>query len=661
MLFCIIDLVVVYLFADTYINVINCLSYKMNVITLKWTRLLIITLPTTKQLQYWRLEVCNVIQLKILWNYNDWCWFKSIQINVMMVEIDVYDTIGHKFDVNVSATVEYEFTVVIFMINGSVTPQAIGMKVNIIKQKGQGIPSLISPSDDNQNDDASSGMSNVLNIEYHTVIVAGTFLTFVLEIECPIGIDHDSDAADPIIAAIESIISNVRQFWICEITVWSNIVTFNQLNGIENWFAHIFLHEPWLTNRILSIRIIIICEFHIILCIPIYLAPKIRQGCNNSIEYTTKQKSIFKIILWINMDAVYQHNGIISNRISCICTILMIINITYSICTNELHANNSGGYGLNQNKIIQCSLNKNISTTNYNQFVTNIYNMSQVYSIDDIIYDLKVIITIIDVSNTIGYKIELTIAIPVIIGKASLFISIHRTVALEINISVFNAHSTTASLFLFYLTKNNMDDIDVIIFIINAIATIMCSFDRIYVILILIGVINVVLIRASDTKINNGYILNTNKMIATIIVHYDKYDADICRMNYFDVIITIANGIGIIIDTISVLVVIVILEKISLFDICDAVFDLLGCLVFVDSEIKHCDQRTVEIKLIGIFNNAPVSGDDMVDSSASTETNEGILSGTSGAAPTTVTLIKLVAAEQKGIVIHPSRAVIFLV
>ena len=654
MLFCIVNSVVVYLFADTYIYVINCPSYKMNIITLKWTLLLITTLPTTKQLQYWCLEVCNVIQLKILWNYNDWCWFKSIQINVMMVEIDVYDTIGHKFDVNVSATVEYEFTVVIFMINGSVTPQAIGMKVNIIKQKGQGIPSLISPSDDNQNDDASSGMSNVLNIEYHTVIVAGTFLTFVLEIEFPSGIGYDLDAADPIILAIESIISNVTEFWICEITVCSNIGTLNQQNGIENWISYIFLHEPWLKNHILSIRIIITCEFHIIL---IYLAPKIRQECNNNIEYTTKQKSIFKIILWINMDAVYQHSDNISNRISCIRTILMITNITYSICTNELYANNGGGYGLNQNKIIQCRLNKNISTINYNQFV------SQVYSIDDIIHDLKVIITIIDVSDTIEQKVEVTVAIHVIIGKASLFVSIHGTVALEIYILVFtfNAHSTTASLFLFYLIKNNTDDIDVIIFIIHAIATIICSFDRIYVILFLIDVINVVLIRTLYTKISNGYILNTNKIITTIIIHYDKSDANICRMNYFDVIITITNGIGIIIDTINVLVVIVILEKISLFDICDAVFDLLGCLVFVDSEIKHCDQRTVEIKLIGIFNNAPVSGDDMVDSSASTETNEGILSGTSGAAPTTVTLIKLVAAEQKGIVIHPSRAVIFLV
>ena len=142
-------------------HVFNCESHKMNTIAFEWTRILIITLPMTKQFQYWCLVVCNVIELEILWNYNDRCWFTSIQIDVMMVKITVYHIIDYKFDVIVSATVEYEFTVVILIIDGSVTQQAIGMKVNIIKQKGQGIP----PSDDNH-DDASQIliMYQILNI-----------------------------------------------------------------------------------------------------------------------------------------------------------------------------------------------------------------------------------------------------------------------------------------------------------------------------------------------------------------------------------------------------------------------------------------------------------------------------------------------------------------
>ena len=83
-----------------------------------------------------------------------------------------------------------------------------------------------------------------------------------------------------------------------------------------------------------------------------------------------------------------------------------------------LHSNSSGDYALSQNKIIKCALNKNISTINYNQFVANICNMTQVYNSDDTIHDLKVIITIIDATNTIRHKIELEIAIHVVIGEA---------------------------------------------------------------------------------------------------------------------------------------------------------------------------------------------------------------------------------------------------
>ena len=91
------------------------------------------------------------------------------------------------------------------IIDGFVTPQAIGMKVNIIKQRGQGVQ----PSDDNQNDDASSDMNNVLDIEHHTVIVADIVLTFVWEIEFTIDIGYDLDVVDLIMVAIESIIGNV--------------------------------------------------------------------------------------------------------------------------------------------------------------------------------------------------------------------------------------------------------------------------------------------------------------------------------------------------------------------------------------------------------------------------------------------------------------------
>ena len=83
-----------------------------------------------------------------------------------------------------------------------------------------------------------------------------------------------------------------------------------------------------------------------------------------------------------------------------------------------------------------------------------------------------------------------------------------------------------------------MDDINAIIFIINPIVTIICSINIIYANLILNRCVNGLLMHTLDTKISNGYILNTNKIIASIIIHYDESNTNICRMNYFDVIMT---------------------------------------------------------------------------------------------------------------------------
>ena len=89
MLFCIIDLAVVYLFSDEYIHIVDCPLHKIIIITLKMERIfLIITLPTIKQLQYWWLDVCNVIEVEILSNYNERCWFTQIQCSYTEYKMD---------------------------------------------------------------------------------------------------------------------------------------------------------------------------------------------------------------------------------------------------------------------------------------------------------------------------------------------------------------------------------------------------------------------------------------------------------------------------------------------------------------------------------------------------------------------------------------------
>ena len=71
MLLCIIDLDVVYWFYEAYMHVIDGSLRKMVTITFNLTILLLtITLAMTKQLQYWFLDFCNVIEFWILWNYS---------------------------------------------------------------------------------------------------------------------------------------------------------------------------------------------------------------------------------------------------------------------------------------------------------------------------------------------------------------------------------------------------------------------------------------------------------------------------------------------------------------------------------------------------------------------------------------------------------------
>ena len=62
---------------------IDCASDKIVIITYKLTRfLLIITLPMTKPLQYWCLDICTAIECWTWWNYGGWCMFKPIQCGI---------------------------------------------------------------------------------------------------------------------------------------------------------------------------------------------------------------------------------------------------------------------------------------------------------------------------------------------------------------------------------------------------------------------------------------------------------------------------------------------------------------------------------------------------------------------------------------------------
>ena len=79
-LFFVVDLIVVYCFADAYMHVIDCSSYKMVIAVFELAIfILTITLAMAKQIQYWRLKIRNVIEFWILWDSGDLYRFKRIQ------------------------------------------------------------------------------------------------------------------------------------------------------------------------------------------------------------------------------------------------------------------------------------------------------------------------------------------------------------------------------------------------------------------------------------------------------------------------------------------------------------------------------------------------------------------------------------------------------
>ena len=86
-----------------------------------------------------------------------------------------------------------------------------------------------------------------------------------------------------------------------------------------------------------------------------YIAGTIKSG------YTTQQTNILKIIIYINTIIIYQHSGDIFSKINVyMCIILNTIGAMHSRRTHKLRTNSSSDHKLNQNRIIQYTLNTKI-------------------------------------------------------------------------------------------------------------------------------------------------------------------------------------------------------------------------------------------------------------------------------------------------------------
>ena len=137
------------------------------------------------------------------------------------------------------------------------------------------------------------------------------------------------------------------------------------------------------------------------------------------IKNTTQQKHILTIIVWINIGIIYQHNGIILNKICYICIILIKINAIYNSCTNQLYTHSCNDFKWNQSGIIKKDIFTmfTIIQLYYCQFNESVCKMHEIHQIYDAIHNLRLIITLFNVIDTTVNQFEILIAIYMIADR----------------------------------------------------------------------------------------------------------------------------------------------------------------------------------------------------------------------------------------------------
>ena len=247
-------------------------------------------------------------------------------------------------------------------------------------------------------------------------------------------------------------------------------------------------------------------------------------------------------ILWncsgISIVTVYHHNGFIFDAIGYIHIIWIIIDTLHRCFTHKLHINDSDRYKSSENKIIQCTMNKTIAIVvmrmHYGNFTLK---MNQFHQSINTMHNFNKLITMVNVIQSITRQMEILIAFYEVIGAISFLIS--YTAAIDIWIQ-FNLSLDKTESLSFYLITCSIYDLHLIMLIFNSIDTIVALVDRIYTILVMMVLINVINV-ISNRKLNYKttiiwFLSNTNKNMAIIVIHCEKFNANIYMVDKFHLI-----------------------------------------------------------------------------------------------------------------------------
>ena len=203
-------------------------------------------------------------------------------------------------------------------------------------------------------------------------------------------------------------------------------------------------------------------------------------------------RKVYQLHRIINKIYNFQYNGYIDMFLS-------ITDALHSISAHKLHINGSGVHKLSNTGIIEFILDGSITAMfiiiTYDIFATKTYKMKQFYQMNDIMDDLNLIITAVNVIDTLVCQHETLIAIYVIMCQISLFVFTHGTFTLAFKFII--SHSKTTNLFTFHVTT--------------------CKIIKFYT----VGVIGIQIVASIDNMIDNN-----DGILSKTLLNDDRCDAN---------------------------------------------------------------------------------------------------------------------------------------
>ena len=213
--------------------------------------------------------------------------------------------------------------------------------------------------------------------------------------------------------------------------------------------------------------------------------------------------------LVVDIVTVYHHSDRIVNASGYTYMILITVDATDRNCIPKSNISNRCSYILSRNGIIQQTLSGTIAMRVMIAHCHK-YSLNENQSINKK-HNFKLIITVIYVTHSIAYRIEILVAIHAVIDEKSSFMVSHAaviTIQIEFNLYLNETHSVS-----FYFMTNSIHAFWTFMLVFISIGAIIARIHHVYIILIMMVIINVISIHKLDTNKNDGHKFKKARLI----------------------------------------------------------------------------------------------------------------------------------------------------